>query len=94
MVDRVTEKPSKPKSKFAILPLYVFNSSIYEALEKIRPDKNEEIQLTDAIQQLIEDGCRVQALKLRRDEIRLDIGTPEYYWEALAQSHRFYMRVR
>jgi UTP--glucose-1-phosphate uridylyltransferase len=83
IVLRVVEKPLRPRSKFAILPLYVFNPSIYDALKHTSPDKQKELQLTDAIQRLIDSRCKVRAIKLRRDEIRLDIGTPETYWEAL-----------
>lgn len=89
---RVVEKPSRPKSKFAILPLYVFNPSIYDGLKRTTLDKRKELQLTDAIQRLIDSRCEVRAIKLRRDEIRLDIGTPETYWEALGISYR--LRVR
>jgi UTP--glucose-1-phosphate uridylyltransferase len=89
---RVIEKPLKPKSKFAILPLYVFNPSIYDALKHTSPDKRNELQLTDAIQQLIDRRCKVRAIRLRRNEIRLDIGTPETYWEALDLS--YHLKVR
>jgi dTDP-glucose pyrophosphorylase len=54
-----------------------------------RPDGGGEVQLTDAIQELIDRGHRVRAIKLRDDDIRLDIGTPETYWEALELSHRY-----
>jgi len=89
---KVVEKPLKPRSKFAILPLYVFNPPIYDALKHTSPDKQNELQLTDAIQRLIDSRCKVRAIKLRRDEIRLDIGTPETYWEALALS--YHLKVR
>jgi UTP--glucose-1-phosphate uridylyltransferase len=88
---RVVEKPLRPRSKFAILPLYVFNPSIYDALKHTSPDKRKELQLTNAIQRLIDRRCEVRAIKLRRDEIRLDIGTPETYWEALGLS--YHLRV-
>jgi UTP--glucose-1-phosphate uridylyltransferase len=84
----VEEKPAKPRSHLAIMPLYIFNSTIFEALKSTTPDKGGEIQLTDAIQKLIETGQRVQAIKLRQDDIRLDIGTPETYWEALSISYQ------
>jgi len=70
------------------MPLYVFNPIIFEALKSTRPGKGGEIQLTDGIRRLVEAGHRVQAIKLREDDVRLDIGTPETYWEALKLSHR------
>jgi len=89
---RVVEKPLRPRSKFAILPLYVFNASIFDALKHTSPDKRKELQLTDAIQRLIDDRRKVRAIKLRRDAIRLDIGTPETYWEALGLSYHLRLR--
>jgi UTP--glucose-1-phosphate uridylyltransferase len=88
-IEMVVEKPTQPKSKLAIMPLYVLNQSIFSALETTPLDKGGEIQLTDAIQKLIDTGHRVQAIKLREDDMRLDIGTPETYWEALELSYRY-----
>jgi len=82
------EKPTRPKSKFAIMPLYVFVGSIFESLKKTKADGMGEIQLTDAIQKLLESGRKVQAVNLRSSDIRLDIGTPETYWQALELSYR------
>jgi UTP--glucose-1-phosphate uridylyltransferase len=86
-VKRVVEKPEKPPTNLAIMPIYIFNEAIFGALEKTRPSLGGEIQLTDAIQQLIEDGFKVQAVKLRNDEKRLDVGNPETYWDAAAASY-------
>jgi UTP--glucose-1-phosphate uridylyltransferase len=84
----VEEKPVQPKTNFAIMPLYVFIDSIFESLRSTKKDQKGEIQLTDAIQRLLESGRKVQAIKLRPDDLRLDIGTPETYWEALELSYR------
>jgi UTP--glucose-1-phosphate uridylyltransferase len=87
-VERVVEKPARPTGKLAIMPLYIFNSSIFDALETTPPDKNGEVQLTDAIQRLIDAGHKIQAIKLSEDDVRVDIGTPETYWDALQLSHQ------
>lgn len=87
-VKRVIEKPKKPPTNLAIMPIYAFNPQIMPILEKIRPGLGGEIQLTDGIQGLINNGHKVQAIKLKNDEIRLDVGTPETYWQALAASYR------
>jgi UTP--glucose-1-phosphate uridylyltransferase len=86
-VERVVEKPQHPSSKLAIMPLYVFNSSIFAALRNTRLDRHGEIQLTDAIQKLIDEGHKVQAIKLRNEDLHIDIGTPETYWQALRLSY-------
>jgi UTP--glucose-1-phosphate uridylyltransferase len=88
IVKRVVEKPSDPASTLAIMPLYVFNPTIFTALKDTLPGKGGELQLTDAIQRLIDTDHKVQAIKLCADDVRLDIGTPETYWEALELSHR------
>lgn len=87
-VKKVTEKPKMPKTNLAIMAMYIFDPVIFKALEVTKPDSNSEIQLTDAIQKLIEWGLRVFAVKLDKNYSRLDIGSPEIYWEALNLSHQ------
>lgn len=89
-VRRVVEKPEKPPSSLAIMPIYLFNPMIMKTLEKTPPGFGGEIQLTDGIQKLIDMGLNVYAVKMREDEIRLDIGTPETYWEALSLSYKYF----
>lgn len=84
----VEEKPTHPKSNLAIMPLYIFNGTIFESLRKTKRDQLGEIQLTDAIQGLLDSGHNVQAVSLQPEDLRLDIGTPETYWEALEMSYR------
>jgi UTP--glucose-1-phosphate uridylyltransferase len=92
IVRKVIEKPQKPPSNLAIMPIYVFNPSIMTILEKTQPSLGGEIQLTDAIQKVINKGLKVQAIKLKDDEIRLDVGTPETYWEAISISHMSFQK--
>lgn len=87
-VKKVVEKPEKAPTNLAIMPIYIFNPIIMTILEKTRPGLGGEIQLTDGIQELIDEGLKVQGIKLRDDEIRLDVGTPETYWEAIAISYK------
>jgi UTP--glucose-1-phosphate uridylyltransferase len=86
LIKKVVEKPVKPISKLAIMPIYIFSESIFEELEKVKPDKSGEIQLTDGIQLLIDHGRTVVGVELAKDEIRLDIGTPATLIEALQLS--------
>jgi len=88
-VTRITslaEKPELPKSNHAIMPVYLFTDSIFEALAEIRPGYGGEVQLTDAIQRLVIAGKPVIGVKLRSDEIRLDLGSVETMREALRMS--------
>jgi UTP--glucose-1-phosphate uridylyltransferase len=43
---KVVEKPSKPSSKLAIMPVYIFTRTIFEALKMAPPRKGGEVQLT------------------------------------------------
>ncbi len=86
-VSAVVEKPENPKTNLAIMAVYAFHPIIFKALEETKPGKNGEIQLTDAIQQLIDWGLKVYAVKLDSNYSHLDIGSPERYWEALELSY-------
>ena len=63
-VKAVVEKPEKPKTNLAIMAMYVFHPIIFKALEATKPGKNGEIQLTDAIQKLVDWGLKVYAVKV------------------------------
>lgn len=91
-VKALEEKPVRPRTNLAIIAVYAFRPAIFEALEKTKPGKNGEIQLTDAIQKLVENGLNVYAVKLDKNYSHLDVGSPERYWEALDLSHRHFCR--
>ena len=88
LVEKVEEKPNRPKSNLGILPIYFFKPKIFESLKNIKPDKNNELQLTDAIQNLIELGEKVVAIPIKSNEIEIDIGTAETYQHALETSYK------
>ena len=87
-VTKAIEKPDTPPTDFGIMPIYLFGHSIFAALEKIQPGKNNEIQLTDAIQWLIDSGMNVKAIRVDEEKF-WDVGTPEAYWQALNKSHHY-----
>ncbi len=87
-VRNLVEKPEKPKTHLAIMAMYVFRHDIFRALDQTKIGINGEIQLTDAIQKLVEKGLKVYAIKLDKSYTHLDIGSPERYWEALELSHK------
>lgn len=82
-VTGIDEKPLRPKSNIAIIAIYIFNKRIYRCIENVRSHMNAEIQLTSGIRKLIDEKCRVYAVELNRNEKRIDIGTPQSYWNAL-----------
>jgi len=61
-------------SNLAIVGRYVLSAKIFPVLHELAQDNNREIQLTDAISQMIRDGEKVYAYKIQGN--RFDIGTP------------------
>lgn len=88
-VTKVVEKPDAPRSNLAITALYLFTPEIFQALRSTMTGKGGELQLTDGIQKLIDAGLDVMALKLGKDELWLDIGNPQSYWDTLRCSKDF-----
>lgn len=86
LVNHVEEKPKRPKSRIAIVAMYAFNDRIYQSIERVRKSHGRELELTDAIEGLINDGGRVYAIELKSCETRLDVGMPESYWNALRRT--------
>jgi len=87
-VRTIVEKPRVPRSNMATIAVYIFKPIIYREIEKLKPDKSKEIQLTDAIQGLINQGNKVYAIELEEGK-RIDIGTSEIYWKALNTTYEF-----
>jgi len=53
---KVVEKPKQPPSDLAINGVYLFTSTVFGAIERLRPSARGEYEITDAIQRLIDDG--------------------------------------
>ena len=80
----VVEKPSvdDAPSNLAIAARYVFSPAIFGALQETSFGTGNEIQLTDAIRRLIQEGQKVYGVLLQPDEKRFDIGNFDSYFRA------------
>ncbi len=58
---RLVEKPKEPPTDLAIVGIYMFTSRFFDAVERVQPSARGELEITDTIQRLMDDGASVRA---------------------------------
>ena len=59
-VVRLVEKPKQPRTDLALVGVYMFTACVHGAARAIEPSARGELEITDAIQRLVDDGRRVE----------------------------------
>jgi glucose-1-phosphate thymidylyltransferase len=78
-VVEIQEKPEKPKSNYAVVGAYLYDSQVWEIIEHLRPSKRGEYEITDV------NNAYISKAELEYDFVRgmwMDTGTFESYHRA------------
>src|SRR5437764_11833516 len=59
-VVRLVEKPAQPRTDLALVGVYMFTAHVHTAAKAIEPSARGELEITDAIQHLVDEGMRVE----------------------------------
>ncbi len=81
----IEEKPSKPKSNYAVPGIYIYNNDVVNISKNLKPSARGELEITDVNREYLKQG-KLKVEKIGRGIAWLDTGTPE----ALLQAANFF----
>lgn len=87
-IKEMQEKPKKPKSKYAIIAIYIFKPVIFNYLARAKKYAKPEKQLAEAFNIAIKEKKKIIGVLLNKNEKRVDIGTPDSYANVLVSLRR------
>jgi len=93
-VQRIEEKPGRPRSSWAATALYAFSPRLFDALRRARENGRpvSELELTSGIQGLVEEGRAVAALVLEPASSWRSVGSPAGYFRTLRATEQLASR--
>jgi glucose-1-phosphate thymidylyltransferase len=85
----IEEKPSSPKSKYAVPGLYFYDNNVVKYTKKLKPSKRGELEITD-LNKMYLDNKLLTCQKMERGTVWLDAGTPT----TLAQASNYIQTIQ
>jgi glucose-1-phosphate thymidylyltransferase len=77
----IEEKPQSPKSNYAVIGFYFYDSSVVRVAKEIRPSIRGELEISDVNQYFLRNG-KLKCVRLGRGAAWLDMGTPDSLLDA------------
>jgi glucose-1-phosphate thymidylyltransferase len=84
----IEEKPSKPRSNYAVTGLYMYDNNVLEITSKLKPSTRGELEITDVNKEYLRRG-KLKLIKFGRGVAWLDTGTPD----ALIESAQYFAAI-
>ena len=74
-IKKIIEKPRTPPSNLAVTGIYFFTPKIFEIIKDLKPSWRNELEITDALQKLVEQKCKINYSRVTNNW--KDTGTPQ-----------------